>query len=98
MKIDDDFTGVIVFTAAWCNSCTLVKDKLDILISKSPVKNKVQEVNVATEKGSKFAAKHGVRTLPTLLFFKDGFVNERIVGNVAVKTLECAYKLIDGSE
>lgn len=61
-----------------CAPCMSLVPTVRRLACKYDGKIKVAELNVAT--GQKSAAKLGVRGTPTILFFKNGQVVERVVG------------------
>jgi len=68
---------ILQFSAEWCGPCRmlgpiiedLAKDNTDVTIGK---------VNV--DENSESAVKYGVRGIPTMIFFKDGEVVDKIVG------------------
>jgi len=81
-KIKDNKVVLIDFWAAWCGPCRMLTPIMDDVENLFP--NQVGKVNVDKERD--LAAKYGVRSLPTVIFFKDGEVMERIPG-VAPKSI-----------
>ena len=81
-KIKDNKVVIIDFWAAWCGPCRMLAPIMDDVENLFP--NQVGKVNVDEERD--LAAKYGVRSLPTVIFFKDGEVMERIPG-VAPKSM-----------
>ena len=61
-----------------CGPCSALVPTIRKLACKYKGKVKVAQLNVAS--GSKTASKLGVRGTPTILFFKNGSVVERVVG------------------
>ena len=70
------------FWAAWCGPCRMVGPIIDEISSEYAGKAVVGKVDV--DANQEFAAKYGVRNIPTVLLFKDGEVVGRQVG-VATK-------------
>ena len=81
-KIKDNKVVLIDFWAAWCGPCRMLTPIMDDVENLFP--NQVGKVNVDEERD--LAAKYGVRSLPTVIFFKNGEVMERIPG-VAPKSI-----------
>ena len=72
-------TPVLVdFWAEWCSPCKMIDPFLDELAGELSGKIKIAKVNV--EEGQDLAAKFHVHSIPNLLVFKDGVVQEQIVG------------------
>jgi|TARA_R100001443_G_C3310459_1_gene167593 thioredoxin 1 len=80
-KIKENRVVLIDFWAAWCGPCRMLGPVMDDVENLFP--NNVGKVNVDEHKD--LALKYGIRSLPTVVFFKDGEVMERIPG-VAPKT------------
>lgn len=71
------------FWAAWCGPCRVIGPAIEELAEEYDGKAVVGKVDVDAQPD--LAMKFNVRSIPTLLFFKDGEVVERKVG-VASKT------------
>ena len=81
-KLKDNKVVLIDFWAAWCGPCRMLTPIMDDVENLFP--NSVGKVNVDEER--ELAAKYGIRSLPTVVFFKDGKVMETIPG-VAPKNI-----------
>ena len=75
-KLKDNKVVLVDFWAAWCGPCRMLGPVMDDVENLFP--NNVGKVNVDEERD--LAAKYGIRSLPTVVFFKDGEVMERIPG------------------
>ena len=72
-------TPVLVdFWAEWCGPCKMIAPLLDELAGALAGKIKIAKVNV--EESQDLAAKFQIRSIPTLLVFKAGVVQEQMVG------------------
>lgn len=69
---------VVDFWAAWCGPCRMVGPIIDEISTEYDGKAVVGKVDV--DANQEFAAKYGVRNIPTVLIFKDGEVVGRQVG------------------
>jgi len=69
---------MVDFWAAWCGPCRMVAPIMDQLTSEYEGKAVIVKVDV--DANQEFAAKYGVRNIPTVLVFKNGEVVEKQVG------------------
>jgi len=69
---------MVDFWAAWCGPCRMVGPIIDEISTEYDGKAVVGKVDV--DANQEFAAKYGVRNIPTVLIFKDGEVVGRQVG------------------
>lgn len=71
---------VVDFWAEWCGPCHMIAPTLEALAAEFRGTAKVGKVNV-DEHGA-LAARFGIQSIPTLLFFHGGQVADRSVGVV----------------
>lgn len=72
-------TPVLVdFWAPWCGPCRMLAPSIEALSKDYDGKVKIGKLN--TDDNGETAAKFGIRSIPTLLIFKDGQVVNQLVG------------------
>ena len=79
---------IVDFWAEWCGPCRMVGPIIDELSKDFEGKAVVGKIDV--DANQEFAAKYGVRNIPTVLLFKDGELVSRQVGVAPKKTYEDA--------
>ena len=75
---------MVDFWAAWCGPCRMVGPIMDELSEEYADTAVVGKVDV--DSNQEFAAKYGVRNIPTVLVFKNGEVVTRQVGVASKST------------
>lgn len=70
--------AVVDFTADWCPPCRMMAPVIDALARDASPETVVVKVDADAQAG--LTARFGVMSLPTLLFFRDGHVIDRVVG------------------
>lgn len=74
---------LVDFWAEWCGPCKMLSPVLDQVTADLGAQAKVAKVNI--DEARELAVKYGVRSIPLLLFFKNGEVKDQIVGASVTK-------------
>lgn len=69
---------VVDCTAAWCGPCRLVAPLIDQLAEEYGDRAKVFKLDLDDNKA--LAKRYGIRSIPAVMFFKQGDVAETLVG------------------
>jgi len=84
--LKSDKPVLIDFWAPWCGPCMAISPMVEQLAGEFGDKIKFVKCNVDDNPIS--PGKYGIRSIPTLMFFKDGNVVEQVIGIVAKSKLE----------
>ena len=85
-QIESGKAVVVDFWATWCGPCQRVAPIVEQLADEYDGKVLIGKYNV--DEGVTVAAQYGIRSIPTLLFFKGGQLVDRHVGAASKAVLE----------
>ncbi len=83
--LDNEVPVLVDFWAPWCGPCRMVAPVVDEIADQYDGKLKVVKVN--TDENPQIASQYGIRSIPTLMIFKDGQKVDMVVGAVPKSTL-----------
>ena len=84
--IKSEHPVVVDFWAEWCGPCRMIGPSLEDISNEMAGKVKVVKLNV--DENPQIASKFGVRSIPTLMIFKDGQLASRQIGAAPKQKLE----------
>ena len=87
-----DLPVVVDLWATWCGPCKMVAPIISELAADYDGKIVVGKCDV--EENDELAAQFGVRTIPTILFFKNGEVVDKFVGATNKATLDAKFQAL----
>jgi thioredoxin 2 len=93
----DELTGqsdlpvLVDFWAAWCGPCRAVAPELEKLAQQK--RGALVIAKVDTEAVPALAARFGIRSIPTLMLFRDGKLQKQVAGAMSAPQLAQAFDL-----
>lgn len=81
---------LVDFWAEWCGPCKALAPTLEEVGQE--FSEQIGVVKVEVDANQELAQKYGIRSIPTMMFFKDGKVVETLVGNVPKADIEESIK------
>ena len=77
---------LIDFWAEWCGPCKMLTPVIEELAAEYGETVKIAKVNV--DQQPNLAARYGIRSIPTIILFKNGEIAEQMVGMQAKEALK----------
>ena len=78
--------ALVDFWAEWCGPCRMIGPSVEELSKEYDGRAVIGKLNV--DENQDVAAQFGIRSIPTLLFFKDGQLVDKQVGVVSKQVLQ----------
>ena len=84
-------TGIsfVKFSATWCGPCKMVSSTIQKVQPDFP-EVKFQDIDV--DDNPDLAKNYKIKSVPTVILFKDGKEDQRIVGNVKADALRTTFR------
>jgi len=84
--VQADMPAMVDFWAEWCGPCKMVGPTVEALAKEYEGKIKIAKMDV--DENRETPAKFGIRSIPTLILFKEGKVAHTIVGAMPKADIE----------
>ena len=86
--LDSDKPVLVDFWSEWCGPCKMLTPTINEVADDFQGKATIGKLNVDDHPA--IASNYGIRSIPSLLFFKDGKVQNQIMGAVSKSDIEQA--------
>lgn len=83
---------VVDFWATWCGPCRMVAPIIEELADE--YEGKIQVAKCDVEEAEEIASQFGIRNIPTIIFFKNGEIIDKLVGAASKSKIEDKFKAL----
>ena len=84
--LNNSMLVLVDFWATWCPPCEILHPIMEQLAEEYDGKAVFSKVDV--DKNQALAQKYGIRSIPTILFFKDGEIKDQVIGALPKEQLK----------
>ena len=94
--LNSDLPVLVDFWATWCGPCRVIAPTIEQLAAEYEGKARVAKLD--TDSNPRVPMQYGIRSIPSLIFFKDGHPVDQMIGVVPKNVLAQKLNALVGQE